>query len=388
MQMLNSFHDRGLLHCSPAADLWMHDDLSDPGTEPFGGAVFWESPDLWVRHSDDNGTTHQEPEFGQDNWFYARISNRGSVTARAFVATFNVKPWAGVQFAFPADFVPFISAAVGFNLAPGASTVVKAKWPASMIPPKGTHACLLGQVYTPVDTTPAGAHVWDKNNLAQKNMTVLDVVPGDTTFARFQIGTLHERIRGLYRIELFRPPLAPGLSVSLLAGSSDETKRLFRSADKLPPIGRDGDVVKPAARTVTSKVRFLDSVRAELVGAGDGPSMLFELAPSSSILLEDLAVASRAGAPAPLSPQDPRLQRTAKLVEAPGRSTEILFNEGRNAGFPVMLEPSAQIKVALRISVPRDARPGQSYKLQLALRGDQGRVVGGISVQLNVVKAH
>jgi hypothetical protein len=42
-----------------------------------------------------------------------------------------------------------------------------------MVPPKNTHACLLGQVYMPTDTSPAGSHVWDKNNLAQKNMTVV-----------------------------------------------------------------------------------------------------------------------------------------------------------------------------------------------------------------------
>src|SRR5262249_43562171 len=61
MQMLDSFHDRGLLRCDANADLYLRDDTSDPGTEPFGGSVFWESPDLWVRNADDGGLTHQEP---------------------------------------------------------------------------------------------------------------------------------------------------------------------------------------------------------------------------------------------------------------------------------------------------------------------------------------
>src|SRR5262249_52865526 len=175
--MLNSFHDRGILKCDPAADLYIRDDPADPGTEPFTGPVFWESPDLWVRNADDGGTTHQEPEFGQDNYFYARVTNRGTASARAFVVTFNVKPWAGTQFIYPGDFIPFVSAAPGFNLAPGASVIVKAKWPAALIPATGTHSCLLGQVYMPTDVSPSGIHVWDKNNLAQKNMTVVDAIP-------------------------------------------------------------------------------------------------------------------------------------------------------------------------------------------------------------------
>ena len=43
---------------------------------------FWDSPDLWVRNSDDGGLAHQNPEFGQDNWLYARVRNR-SATATA-----------------------------------------------------------------------------------------------------------------------------------------------------------------------------------------------------------------------------------------------------------------------------------------------------------------
>ena len=107
-QMLDSFHARGLLRC-PATDLWIRDAVGDPGADAFTGPTFWDSPDLWIRHADDNGTAHQAPEFGQDNWFYARVRNRGSSTARAFVVTFNVKLWAGTEFVYPGDWDPFVS---------------------------------------------------------------------------------------------------------------------------------------------------------------------------------------------------------------------------------------------------------------------------------------
>ena len=117
MQSLDSFHARGLLPCSSSADLYIRDAADDTGVDPYVGATFWNSPDLWVRNSDDGSTVHQEPEFGQDDFIYARVRNRGTATARAFVVTFNVKPWAGVEFTYPGDFIPYI-------LAPSAST-----WP-------------------------------------------------------------------------------------------------------------------------------------------------------------------------------------------------------------------------------------------------------------------
>ena len=77
MAMLDSFHDRGLLVCSPQADLYIRDGAADAGADPDTGPAFWDSPDLWIRNADDGGTTHQNPKYGQDNFFYCRVTNRG-----------------------------------------------------------------------------------------------------------------------------------------------------------------------------------------------------------------------------------------------------------------------------------------------------------------------
>ena len=68
MEMLDSFHDRGLLRVNTGVDLYIRDDVGDPGVDLYTGPVFWNSPDLWIRNTDDGGTAHQNPEFGQDNW--------------------------------------------------------------------------------------------------------------------------------------------------------------------------------------------------------------------------------------------------------------------------------------------------------------------------------
>ena len=98
------------------------------------------------RHQDDAGKIHQGPLEGIDNWFYARVRNRGSSIAQHFMVTFTVKPWAGTEFLYPADFIPCTAATGGFEVAPDEEKIVSMKWPAASVPTAGTHACLLASV--------------------------------------------------------------------------------------------------------------------------------------------------------------------------------------------------------------------------------------------------
>ena len=118
------------------------DEVGHTGDEDWGG-TFWNSLDLWIRHADDAGTIHQGPMEGIDNWFYARVRNCGSSSAQHFMVTFTVKPWAGTEFVYPADFITCAAATGGFELAPDEEKIVSVKWPAPSVPPAGTHSCLL-----------------------------------------------------------------------------------------------------------------------------------------------------------------------------------------------------------------------------------------------------
>jgi hypothetical protein len=176
----------GFADPSPAPDLWLRDDPTHAGSEAWGGR-FWDSPDLWVRNHDDGGTTHQAPIAGRDNWFYARLHNRGAGTARHFLVTFQVRQFAGLQFSWPADFLPSVAAAGGFDLAPGDDRVVKARWPAALVPPAGTHACWLAAVLARADRPFPGAHVWEHGNLAQKNLTIVRLTRGASLVLPFVV---------------------------------------------------------------------------------------------------------------------------------------------------------------------------------------------------------
>jgi hypothetical protein len=133
-----------------------------------GAAPFWDSPDLWIRNADDGGATHQPPESGQDNWFYAQIRNDAAGgQCRHFVVTFHVKEFASTEFVYPGDFLPSVAARAEFDLAPGETRVVSARWPRDRVPVAGTHPCLLVAALARGDHPVVEAHVWEHANLAQ-----------------------------------------------------------------------------------------------------------------------------------------------------------------------------------------------------------------------------
>lgn len=154
-------------------DLYLRAADDDSGDRPYAGDPS-VSPDVWVRNEDDEGGTPQEPASGRDNWFCARIHNRGSAAAGSFVVGFRFSTGAGTGLVYPGDWLPLDGAAVGFNLPPGESQVLKARWPAQQIPPPGSRGCLLALVYSPHDLPSPGARVREHNNLALRNLTVAD----------------------------------------------------------------------------------------------------------------------------------------------------------------------------------------------------------------------
>lgn len=381
IQMLNSFHDRGILKSNAGVDLYIRDDATDPGNDAFSG-TFWNSPDLWIRNANDNGTTHQAPEAGQDNWFYARVRNRGTQPARAFVVTFNAKIWAGTEFVYPGDFIPFISAAVGYDLAPGAEQIVKARWPKALVPAAGSHVCWLSSVYTPVDVSPAGKNVWQHNNLAQKNLIVVDLV-GDTVALPFQLGTQSRPRTETFTLELRRPRNMPNLAVALTHQNAVSLRKLLSRTDE------GGEAEPPPARGGNKPViRFLESSRIEIAHRTPGAAAVRITLGANSAL--DIAEIDGGDEPSSASGLDESVASPEVIAEpmadAVTAAGTAVFRPGAMAAFPVTLPPRTAVTLNLKITVPRDARPGDVIRFDLVQRNSRQQIVGGIAYQLNVGK--
>jgi hypothetical protein len=339
---------------SPAPDLWIRDDPAHAGGDLWAGA-FWNSPDLWVRNKDDGGTTHQAPEFGQDNWFYARVRNRGGGAARHFAVAFNVKGFAGTEFTYPGDFLPCIAAATGFDLAPGATTVVKARWPRQHVPPAGTHACWLAAVLMRSEQPVAGRHVWEDNSLAQKNVTIVDLKPNEWIMLPFVVSNLHVVASTRYLLELRRP----GASLNV-------------DAVLLHPTGRPfGD----AGATMTFRTP----------PAGDAVALLHD-----HVALDCGARHARAADATPLGRDDAgavlssRSPRNPRLVPFDA-GAEIPFAPGEMSRVELLLRPREQIVPALRLHVPATARAGDVLRVDLVQCDPKRQIVlGGVTVELRV----
>ena len=123
------------------------------------------------------GRLEDIPRSGAGELFMATVRVLTATTKSQLLASsqtrqsdFTIQPSTSTAFTDPGDFLPPLSAARGFALAPGASTTVKATLPAAHVPSAGTSTHLLASVYTATDEATAGSHVGGHNNLAQRDL--------------------------------------------------------------------------------------------------------------------------------------------------------------------------------------------------------------------------
>jgi hypothetical protein len=341
------------------------------------GPVFWSSPDLWVRHAEDGGTEHQSPRAGQDNWFYSRIHNRGTGIARVVWVQYAVKEWAGVQFVYPGDYWPYHALAVGLNVEPDQSRVVHARWVADLVPPAGTHACWLAAAGTSGDLASAGAHVWENNDLAQKNLTILAAAGGETAELQAMLGSRFAAEPRLYALELIRPAGRSELEVTLATRDPAALGRLVGAARRHVRARE----AAPADDDLT--LRFLEPARVELTRAAEGDgSVAFELERGTTLTLGGRARDARP----PASPACRPPAAPARLVRGKDGAQTVRFAPGRASAIEVVLAARQLVPATLCVRVPDDAKPGERLSFDLVQRGEDGRIAGGIAVNVHVSK--
>lgn len=331
-----------------APDIWLKDAAAHTGSDYWSG-TFWNSPDLWVRNQDDDDNDHQSPEYGQDNWFYARVRNQSdSSSARHFAVTFNVASFAGLQFQFPDDFLPCTAASVGFELEPGESRIVKARWPRALVPPTGTHACLLASVLTRGEQPGTGLHVWEHNNLAQKNLTVVNLQPDAWIVIPVVIRNVFRRSWPWFELIAIRPPETDDLDIELLHPMAKRFRR-FRCAAQV--------------RADIKKIVITESAtKLELDCGGQ-----IENGEASNYL--------------PWTKYNPHSVSSQYFTQAQTRA----FSPGKKSTIGLTLPYGEQLVLGLKVHVPKNAKPGTCIKLDFAHRlWPWSRPLGGIAVEIHV----
>lgn len=222
-------------------DLVIRDNLADTGAVATPGA-FWSSPDIWCRRNAPGGDPaaipanyatagpHEDPMRGQSNWVYARVRNNGTTASLDAWVRLSITHWPGLEFTYPASFQPltgpgdplpspmtpgtyFIGEVKVTGLAAGTDQIVNVEWPSALIPPVSVggvnwHPCILAEI-TPHDgPSPTGNHVWDDNNLAQKNISIVGTNAG-TDFAFATVMGHQDNLADYLWLEVNRGRLPP-----------------------------------------------------------------------------------------------------------------------------------------------------------------------------------
>jgi subtilisin family serine protease len=363
------------------ADVLIKDWPGDTGVEPStpAGGNFWAFSDVVVRIFDDNVFVPSDPsqssnvERGQTNYIYVNVTNNGSQTARNVVVNTRITPYVGVEFIYPADWTSVdanhvnptpITASFASIPAGGtamakfsvSATQVEALW--GWISGSNWHPCLLVEVNADNDyafasaSTSGASVVLRRNNFAQRNLSVINVLAGASVAFPFLAGNLHSVERAMTLIiDRSRLPREAELLLAL-----DDDGRAFPHVDLGEPAQDDQD---------------------------DDDSMLF---------LERTRVQARFGCCRGVLV----LEKGSRFVCATRPSLGAVKVEGgeliirgeqrfvaiREERAVVRLEkqPHRLYPLALRWVVPSNAARGERYSISVAQAGADGAILGGASV--------
>lgn len=149
-------------------EIFSKDHVNDDATVPSNYEEWFHGPDLWVRHAQDGGTTHQEPEYGQPNYVYANVHNIGCAAANNITVDFSWVEQTG--WSNPAMWNPIGTAPIA-SLPSLNSTTVNVPW--TTVPLPGDY-CLHTRLNVTGDLENADGQAFMDDNKVQINVTVED----------------------------------------------------------------------------------------------------------------------------------------------------------------------------------------------------------------------
>jgi len=352
---------------------WPGDDGAEPSSPP--GGNFWTFADVVVRIQDDGVFDPGDPakssnvERGQTNYIYVTVTNNGPRDARNVVVAVRITPYVGLEFAYPTDWTAsdamhvsptpvtatFASVPVGSSVIAKfeiSSAQVESLW--GWISGSSWHPCLLAAVTADNDyafataTTGGGGLIVRRNNLAQRNLSMIDVLAGASVAFPFVAGHRQnsERLLELV-VDRRRLPREMPLLLALDADPSPFPRVDFARPDADEHC--DGDIV------------FVERTRiATTFGCCEG--------------IFTLEAGSRFRCPPKPMVGDATVEGGEIVVRGRRRFAEIRDDVGI-----VRIDklPGATLPLAVHATIPRMARSDDAFWIVVAQRNAAGSVVGG-----------
>lgn len=375
------------------ADVMIKDAPGDNGDEPFTGANFWDFSDIVVRINDDNVFVPSDPlqsknvERGQANYIYVRVTNRGARDARNVTVSTRITPYVGLQFVYPPDWnnvdathVSPTAITTSFASVPaGSSVMAKFRIEAAQtetlygwVSNHPWHPCLLAVVNSDNDYAFATAPLTGdpisarRNNLAQRNLSVIDVLPNASASFPFVAGSRYNReTRMTLLIDRSHLPAAMPLTLSL-----DEDGSAFPAIDFANQVDPQPDQGAPGPDEMDKDcgLVFLEDARVKtrfacccgILTLAKGSR--FDCMPSHK--LGNVTVEGG----------DVVLRNGKRYVDIKQSMVRITMEK----------DPAKQYPLALQTRIPASAARDEQFVINVAQANTQGTPVGGASMVYHI----
>lgn len=359
-----------------AADVMIKDAPGDTGAEPFTGGNFWDFSDIVVRINDDNVFVPNDPiqsknvERGQANYIYVRITNSGPREARNVTISTRITPFVGLQFAYPQDWTltdamhvnPTPLTATFASIPSGSTAMAKFRIEATQtedlygwVANHNWHPCLLASVNcdndyafatAPTSGDPISAR---RNNLAQRNLSVIDVLANAAVAFPFVMASRYDMGASM-TLMVDRTRLPAGMPLLL---SIDEDGSAFPLVDF--------STGAADAKSCGNELVFMERTQVKTtLGCCKGVLTLekgsrFDCEPSTKVG----KVTVEGG--------DVIVRGDKRFVELKNAITHIHIEK----------TPGAMYPMALHTTIPALAQEDEQFMVQLAQKNASGQVVGG-----------
>lgn len=366
------------------ADVMIKDAPSDTGVEPFTGGNFWDFSDMVVRITDDgvfvpsNPSQSKNVERGQANYIYVRLTNNGPRDARNVTVNTRITPYVGLQFIYPQDWtlvdsmhVSPVPITANFASIPAGGTVIaKFRIEATQtetlygwVNGSSWHPCLLAVVNADNDYAFATAPLTGdpisarRNNLAQRNLSVIDVLASASASFPFIAGNLYnaERLMAIV-IDRSRLPKAMPLLLSL-----DDDGSAFPLVDfEMQPTNQDGHKDDCGDDGLV----FLERTRVNTrLGCCMGVLTLEKGSRFDCLKVNKLGKVTVNGG-------DVILRGDKRYVEVKESVVTVQMEKSPNSIYPL----------SLRTTLPATAEKDEQFFIQVAQQNAQGTTVGGATM--------
>jgi subtilisin family serine protease len=374
-----------VLRALDEADVMIKDAPADTGAEPYTGGNFWDFSDIVVRINDDNVFVPGDPaqsknvERGQANYIYVRVTNNGARAARNVTVSTRITPFVGLQFVYPPDWTlvdamhvnPTPLAATFATIPAGGTVMAKFRLEKAQVEAlygwetsHPWHPCLLAVVNADNDYAFATAPLTGdpvsvrRNNLAQRNLTVIDVLKNASPAFPFVVGSRFNLERKVsIVIDRSRLPSAMPLTLAL-----DDEGAAFPAID------------------------FVNQ------SAPVAPDMEQEMCDSSLLFLEETRVKTRFGCCTGIltlgkgSRFDCIRKHTVGNITVQGG--EVVLRDGKR--YVELKQPIVQVTMekdagimypmSLQTTIPDGAAAGDQFMVNVAQLDSQGEAVGGAAL--------